>query len=48
MILAKMVTKSSLTINVFWNKGYGVIISLHDVTNRILLHDSNYILDVVI
>ena len=35
-------------VNVFPNKGYGVIISLHDVINRILLHDSNCILDVVI
>ena len=48
MILAEIVTKGSLTINAFRNKGYGVIISLHDVINRILLHDSNYILDVVI
>ena len=48
MILAKVATKGFLTIKVFWNKGYGVIISLHDVTYKILLHDSNYILDVVI
>ena len=30
-------------IKVFWNKSYDVIISVHDVTNKILSSDSNYI-----
>ena len=34
-------------IKVFWNKGYDVVISAHDVCNKILSHDSNYIVDVV-
>ena len=36
-----------LKVKVFWNKGYDVIISVHDVTNKILSRDSNYIIDVV-
>ena len=33
-------------LKVFWNKGYEVIISFHDTTNKISSRDSNYILDV--
>ena len=44
---AKMATPGLLKIKVFWNKGYDVIISVHDVTNKILSRDSNYIIDVV-
>ena len=47
MMSAKMATLGLLKIKVFWNKGYDVIISVHDVTNKILLRDSNYIVDVV-
>ena len=32
---------------VFWNKVYDVMISVRDVTNESLAHDSNYIVDVV-
>ena len=44
---AKMATPGLLEITVFWKKGYDVIISVHDVTNKILSRDSNYIIDVV-
>ena len=47
MISAKMATLALLKIKVFWNKGYYVIYSVYDVTNEILSHDSNYIMDVV-
>ena len=47
MMSAKMATLGLLKIKVFWNKGYDVIISVHDVTNKILSRDSNYIVDVV-
>ena len=47
MMSAKMTTLGLLKIKVFWNKGYDVIISVHDVTNKILSRDSNYIVDVV-
>ena len=47
MIAAKMVTASVLKIKVFWIKGYYVIYSVYDVTNKILSHDSNYIVDVI-
>ena len=44
---AKMATPVLLKIKVFWNKGYYVIYSVYDVTNKIWLHDSNYIMDLV-
>ena len=43
-----MATPVLLKINVFWNKGYYVIYFVYNVTNKILSHDSNYIMDVVI
>ena len=46
MMSEKMATLGLLKITVFWNKGYDVIISVDDVTNKILWHDSNYIVDV--
>ena len=47
MMSAKMATSGLLKIKVFWNKGYYVIYSVYDVTNKILSHDPNYIVDVV-
>ena len=47
MMSAEMVTPGLLKITVFWNKGYDVIISVDDVTNKILTRDSNYIVDVL-
>ena len=47
MISAKMATPGLLKITVFWNKGYDVIIYVHDVTSKILFRDSNYVVDVV-
>ena len=44
---AKMATLGLLKMKVFWNKGYDLLISVHDFTNKILLRDSNYIADVV-
>ena len=46
-ISAKMAILGLLKITVFWNEGYDVIIYVHDVTNKILSRDSNYIIDVV-
>ena len=43
---AKMATPGLLKITLFWNKDYDVIITVDDVTNKILSHDSNYIVDV--
>ena len=45
---AKIVTVAFLKIKVFLNKGYDLITSVHDVTNKILLRDSNYVVDAVI
>ena len=47
MVSAKLATIGLLKIEVFWNEGYDVIISAHDVTNKILLRNSNYIVGVV-
>ena len=47
MISPKMATLVLLKIKVFWNNSYDVTISVHDVTNKILSRDSNYIVDVV-
>ena len=43
----KMATPGLFKIKTFWNKGYDVIISVHDDTDRILSRDSNYIVVVV-
>ena len=44
--VSKMATPGVLKTKVFLNKGYDVIISADDVTNKILSRDSNYIVDV--
>ena len=46
MMSTKLVTLGLLKINMFWKKDYDAIISVHDVTNKILWHDSNCIVDV--
>ena len=48
MMSAKMATPALLKIKVFWNKGYYIIYSVYDVTNKILSHDTNYFMDLVI
>ena len=47
MMTAKMATPGLLKTTVFLNKGYDVVIPVHDVTKNILSHNSNYIVDVV-
>ena len=47
MMSVKLATLSHLEIKVFWNKGYDVIVSVHEVANKILSHDSDFIVDVV-
>ena len=46
-MLAKMATLDLLKLKVLWGKGYDVMASVHDVTNKILSCDSNYIVNVV-
>ena len=48
MMSPKMATPGLLEIMVFWNEGYDVTISVDDVTNKILWHDSNYFVNVFI
>ena len=47
MMSAKMATPGLLKINVFWKKGYDVIILVHDVTSKVLSSDINYVVDMV-
>ena len=47
MMSSKLATPGFLKIKVFRNKGYYVIISVHDVTNQVLSSESSYIVDVV-
>ena len=47
MMSARMGTSGLLKIKVFWNKGYAIIIYVHDVTNKILSCYSYDIADVV-
>ena len=47
MMSAKMATLVLLKTNIFWNKVYDVMVSVHDVANKILSRNSNYIVDVV-
>ena len=44
---SKMATPGHLKMKIFWKKGYDVIAYVHDVTNKILSSDSNYIVDAV-
>ena len=48
MMSAKMAFLDFLKIKAFSNTGYDGMISISDVTNKILSCDSNYIVDVVI
>ena len=44
---AKLATPGLLKVKVFLNKVYDIIISAYHVTNKLLLLDSYYIIDVV-
>ena len=46
MMSAKMATPGLLKATVFWNKVYDVIISVDDVTIKILSRDSSFIVNV--
>ena len=47
LMLTKMATIGLLKVKLFWKQGYEVIINVHDVTNRILSRESNFIVNVV-
>ena len=47
MMSAKLATLGLPKLKIFWKKNYDVIISVHDVTNKVLSRGSNYIVDVV-
>ena len=47
MMSAKLTSPGLLEINIFQDNGYDVIISEHEVSNKVLSRDSNYIVGVV-
>ena len=47
MMSAKILMLGLLKIKLFWNNGYDIVISVHDITNKILSHNSNYLANVV-
>ena len=47
MTSAKLATPGRRKIKIFWNKVNDIIIIDYDVSNNILLRDSNYIVDAV-
>ena len=47
MMSAKMATLDLLKIKLFWNKNSDVIVSVDDVTNKIVPCDLYYIVDVI-
>ena len=47
MMSIKLATLDFLKIKVFYNKGYEVIIFFHDIINKNLSCDLNYIVDIV-
>ena len=47
MMSVKLDTLGLFKIKIFQNKSYGVKIFVYDVTSKILLRDSNYVVDVI-
>ena len=47
MMSARMATLDLFKMRIFWNKGYYVIYSVYEVTDKISSHNPNYIVDVV-
>ena len=45
IITVKLTIAGLLKIKLWWNKSFDVIVSVHDVTNKILSRDSNYIVN---
>ena len=46
MVSAKLATLGLLRIIVFWNKGYVVIVSVHDAANKFFSRNSKHPVDV--
>ena len=42
-----MATPGYLKVKLFWNNSYDVIIIVHDVFNKTLSGDANYIVDMI-
>ena len=46
MMSAKLANPDLLKMKAFWKRGYYVIYSVYNVTNKMFSHESNYIVDV--
>ena len=46
-MVAKLTILSPIKMKLFRHKGYDVMISVHDITDKILSRDSNYVIAVV-
>ena len=46
LMSAKLANLGLHKIKIFQNKGYEIIVVGYDITNKILSHDSDYIVDV--
>ena len=47
MMPAKVAALGLPKIKVFWSKGYDILISVHELTNKIVSCESNYIVGLV-
>ena len=47
MMPAKVAALGLPKIKVFWSKGYDILTSVHELTNKIVLCESNYIVGLV-
>ena len=47
MMAVKMAPLDFIKIRVYLNKSYDVILFAHNLTNKILLYESNYLVDLV-
>ena len=47
MMSAKIATLGPLKTKLFWNKNYDIIVSVHDIINKILSRDLHYFVDVI-
>ena len=47
MLPAYIATSDLPKVKIFWDKDYGAIISLHDITKKNLSRDTNHIIDMI-
>ena len=48
MMSVKLTTLDLLKVNILWNKGYDIAISVYDITSKALSCNSNYIVNMTV